>query len=88
VLFLKTTLIVSPTSARRIGPGKPRYSSCGGRGFSVVNVGDLLFRPVRLHRASTQVVEEYGRPVGTRTPDLYRVKGQLTNTLNNLDRVG
>jgi len=25
-----------------------------------------------------------GRPVGTRTPDLYRVKGQLTNTPNNL----
>ncbi len=25
-----------------------------------------------------------GRLLGTRTPDLYRVKGQLTNTLNNL----
>jgi hypothetical protein len=27
----------------------------------------------------------YGRPVRTRTADLYRVKGQLTNTYNNLD---
>jgi ketosteroid isomerase-like protein len=35
-----------------------------------------------------QVVEKNGRPVRTRTADLYRVKGQLTNTLNNLDRVG
>jgi hypothetical protein len=26
--------------------------------------------------------------VGTRTPDLYRVKGQLTNTLNNLESDG
>jgi hypothetical protein len=24
-------------------------------------------------------------PVGTPTPDLYRIKGQLTNTYNNLD---
>ena len=29
--------------------------------------------------------ETNGRLVGTRTPDLYRVKGQLTNTLNNLE---
>jgi len=29
-----------------------------------------------------------GRLVGTRTPDLYRVKGQLTNTLNNLESDG
>jgi len=27
------------------------------------------------------VIENDGRLVGTRTPDLYRVKGQLTNTL-------
>jgi len=26
-----------------------------------------------------------GRLVGTRTPDLYRVKGQLTNTLNDIE---
>ena len=29
-----------------------------------------------------------GRLVGTRTPDLYRVKGQLTNTLNNVESYG
>ena len=28
--------------------------------------------------------ERYGRHVGTRTPDLYRVKGHITATLNNL----
>jgi len=38
-------------------------------------------------RAAGQVLlqllsENDGRLVGTRTPDLYRVKGQLTNTLN------
>jgi hypothetical protein len=32
--------------------------------------------------------ENDGRFVGTRTPDLYRVKGQLTNTLNNLESDG
>jgi hypothetical protein len=37
-------------------------------------------------RPSPQVVEENGRPVRARTADLYRVKGQLTNTYNNLDR--
>jgi len=37
-----------------------------------------------------QVIEKMvnGRLVGTRTPDLYRVKGQLTNTLNNLESDG
>jgi integrase len=34
------------------------------------------------------VIENDGRLVGTRTPDLYRVKGQLTNTLNNLESDG
>jgi hypothetical protein len=38
VAFLKTTLMLSPTSARRIGPSNPRYSSCDGRGFRVANV--------------------------------------------------
>jgi hypothetical protein len=33
------------------------------------------------------MIENDGRPVGTRTRDLYRVKAQLTNTYNNLDRV-
>jgi hypothetical protein len=35
-----------------------------------------------------QVIEKNGRPVETRTPDLYRVKGHLTNTLNNLHDAG
>ena len=34
------------------------------------------------------MIENDGRLVGTRTPDLYRVKGQLTNTLNNLESDG
>jgi len=39
--------------------------------------------------ASLSEVVENGRLVGTRTPDLYRrVKGQLTNTLNNLESDG
>jgi hypothetical protein len=29
--------------------------------------------------------ERYGRHVGTRTPDLYRVKEQLTNIFNNFE---
>ena len=32
--------------------------------------------------------ENDGRLVGTRTPDLYRVKGQLSNTLTNLESDG
>jgi hypothetical protein len=38
--------------------------------------------------APLQMVENNGRPVRTRTADLYRVKAQLTNTLNNLDDDG
>jgi hypothetical protein len=34
------------------------------------------------------VIENDGNLVGTRTPDLSRVKGQLTNTLNNLESDG
>jgi hypothetical protein len=30
----------------------------------------------------------YGRPVGTRTPDLYRVKAAVLCTANNLKAVG
>ena len=36
----------------------------------------------------TEELEKSGRPMATRTPDLYRVKRQLTNTLDNLDDDG
>ena len=42
----------------------------------------------RVASPNPQVIEMNGRLVGTRTPDLYRVKGQLTNTLNNLESDG
>jgi len=34
--------------------------------------------------ASAQVIEKYGRPVRTRTADLYRVNAEVTSTYNNL----
>ena len=57
-----------------------KVSNVGARRFGVflMDAGcttTLSFLSSHVHRPPT---------VGTRTPDLYRVKGQLTNTLNNL----
>jgi hypothetical protein len=48
----------------------------------------LLISSAEKNANQGRSIRRNGRLVGTRTPNLYRVKGQLTNTLNNLESDG
>src|SRR6185369_10141327 len=70
VLFLKTTLIVSPTSARMIGPREPRCCHSGAAGFLVVKVASVY---------STYRVFLYWVPIWTAAGSAVKLSGLVAD---------
>jgi hypothetical protein len=64
---------------------RPRLAGSNAGTEQGGNVTNHVTNGTNAQKPPPYVVEKYGRPVRTRTADLYRVKGQLTNTYNNLD---
>ena len=82
--FLAQTVWIKIARMLRSGDSSPRTTGESLRPKSVSYVvGTMCYSYV-----SGPDLENDGRLEGTRTPDLYRVKGQLTNTLNNLESDG
>jgi hypothetical protein len=70
-------------SGERVRPGVGVFRvEFGQRRTTDALIGAIWSNAKR--RQGFYVVEEYGRPVGTRTPDLYRVNAGTSSTHNNL----
>jgi hypothetical protein len=67
---------------------KKSVQQTGSQSKTESHVTKYVTKPVLPPVPSPQVVEKYGRPVRTRTADLYRVKGPLSRTPNNLQAFG